>query len=63
MSIDEAFTRFPSLTTNRLHLRQIQLAGAEALFTIKSGDGLLWRRASSVSRRHLCVDSPTRGFV
>ena len=37
MSIDAAFTRFPSLTTNRLHLRQIQLAtDVEALFAIVS---------------------------
>jgi [ribosomal protein S5]-alanine N-acetyltransferase len=36
MSIDAAFTHFPSLTTNRLHLRQIQPTDAEALFAIKS---------------------------
>jgi ribosomal-protein-alanine N-acetyltransferase len=32
MTIDTAFTRFPSLTTNRLLLRQIQPTDAEALF-------------------------------
>ena len=32
MTIDTAFTRFPSLTTNRLHLRQIQPTDAGALF-------------------------------
>ena len=36
MSIDAAFTHFPSLTTNRLHLRQIQPTDAEAFFAIKS---------------------------
>lgn len=36
MSIDAAFTHFPSFTTNRLHLRQIQPTDAEALFAIKS---------------------------
>jgi RimJ/RimL family protein N-acetyltransferase len=32
MNIDAAFTRFPSLTTNRLFLRHIQLADAEDLY-------------------------------
>lgn len=36
MSIDAAFTHFPSLTTNRLLLRQIQPSDAEALFLILS---------------------------
>lgn len=36
MSIDAAFTHFSSLTTNRLHLRQIQPTDAEALFAIRS---------------------------
>lgn len=36
MSINEAFTHFPTLTTNRLHLRQIQPTDAEALFAIRS---------------------------
>jgi ribosomal-protein-alanine N-acetyltransferase len=35
-AIDAAFTRFPVLTTDRLRLRQIQLADAEALFAFKS---------------------------
>jgi [ribosomal protein S5]-alanine N-acetyltransferase len=34
MTIDAAFTRFPSLTTNRLILRQIQPRDAEDLFAI-----------------------------
>lgn len=32
MTIDAAFTHFPSLTTNRLQLQQIQPSDAEALF-------------------------------
>jgi ribosomal-protein-alanine N-acetyltransferase len=36
MSIDAAFTHFPSLTTNRLHLRHIQPTDTEALFAIVS---------------------------
>ncbi len=36
MDRNEAFTRFPSLTTERLHLRQIQTRDAETLFAIKS---------------------------
>lgn len=36
MTIDAAFTRFPSLTTNRLYLRQLQPTDAGALFAIKS---------------------------
>jgi ribosomal-protein-alanine N-acetyltransferase len=36
MSIDAAFTHYPSLTTNHLHLRHIQPTDAEALFAIRS---------------------------
>jgi len=36
MTIDAAFTHFPTLTTNRLLLRQIQPNDAEALFPIFS---------------------------
>ena len=36
MSIDDAFTQFPTLTTNRLRLRQLRPADAEALFAIRS---------------------------
>lgn len=36
MTIDAAFTHFPSLITNRLNLRQIQPTDAEAIFAIKS---------------------------
>lgn len=36
VSIDSAFTHFPALTTNRLRLRQVREADAEALFAIKS---------------------------
>lgn len=36
MTIDAAFTHFPTLTTNRLQLRQIQPTDAEALFAIRS---------------------------
>jgi [ribosomal protein S5]-alanine N-acetyltransferase len=38
MTIDEAFTRFPFLTTNRLLLRQIVPGDAESLFAIRSDD-------------------------
>jgi ribosomal-protein-alanine N-acetyltransferase len=38
MSIDAAFTHFPQLTTERLLLRQIQPADAEALFAILSDE-------------------------
>jgi ribosomal-protein-alanine N-acetyltransferase len=38
MTIDAAFTRFPVLTTERLHLRQIQPQDAEALFAILSDE-------------------------
>jgi [ribosomal protein S5]-alanine N-acetyltransferase len=36
MTIDAAFTHFPALTTQRLHLRRIETADTEALFAIKS---------------------------
>jgi RimJ/RimL family protein N-acetyltransferase len=36
MTIDAAFTHFPSLTSRRLYLRQVVTADAEALFAIKS---------------------------
>ena len=36
MSIDDAFTQFPTLTTSRLQLRQLRPTDAEALFTIRS---------------------------
>ncbi len=36
MSIDNAFTHFPTLTTNRLQLRQVRSADAEALFAMRS---------------------------
>lgn len=38
MTIDTAFTHFPSLTTNRLQLRQIQSRDAEALFALFSDE-------------------------
>lgn len=38
MTIDAAFTRFPTLTTNRLILRQIRTDDAEALFTTFSDE-------------------------
>jgi [ribosomal protein S5]-alanine N-acetyltransferase len=41
MSIDSAFTHFPTLTTNRLHLRQIRPADAEALFEIRSNRAVM----------------------
>lgn len=36
MTIDAAFTSFPTFTTNRLHLRQLRPTDAEALFALKS---------------------------
>lgn len=36
MNIDQAFTHFPNLDTERLHLRQIRPEDAEALFAIRS---------------------------
>ena len=36
MSSDAAFTHFPTLTTNRLHLRQVRPTDAEALFALRS---------------------------
>ena len=36
MSIDNAFTHFPTLTTNRLQLRQLRLTDMEALFALRS---------------------------
>jgi [ribosomal protein S5]-alanine N-acetyltransferase len=41
MTIDAAFTHFPSLTTKRLLLRQIQLEDAEALFAIFSDEQVM----------------------
>ncbi len=38
MTIDAAFTHFPSLTTNRLQLRQIQPSDIEALFALFSDE-------------------------
>lgn len=38
MTIDAAFSHFPSLTTNRLFLRQIQPKDAEALFVTLSDE-------------------------
>ncbi|MGO8946712.1 MAG: GNAT family N-acetyltransferase [Ktedonobacterales bacterium] len=38
MTIDAAFTHFPSLTTNRLQLRQIQPSDTEALFALFSDE-------------------------
>src|SRR5215471_15092974 len=38
MTIDAVFTHFPSLTTNRLLLRQIQPQDAEALFATFSDE-------------------------
>ncbi len=36
MTIDQAFSQFPSLTTARLHLRQLRPTDAEAFFAIRS---------------------------
>ena len=36
MSIDDAFTQFPTLATDRLQLRQLRPTDAEALFALRS---------------------------
>src|SRR5690348_1078578 len=41
MSLEEAFTRIPTLTTERLTLRQIRPSDAEALFTAHSDDEVM----------------------
>ncbi len=41
MSIDAMFTTFPTLNTERLHLRQIQVADAEDLFTTFSDEEVM----------------------
>jgi [ribosomal protein S5]-alanine N-acetyltransferase len=41
MSIDAAFTHFPSLSTNRLFLRQIESEDAEALFATFSDEEVM----------------------
>lgn len=41
MTIDTTFTSFPSLTTNRLHLRQIRQEDAGAIFEIFSDEGVM----------------------
>jgi ribosomal-protein-alanine N-acetyltransferase len=46
MKIDAAFTEFPLLATDRLHLRQIQPADAEAFFAIKSDPEVTWSYGS-----------------
>ena len=37
MTIDAAFTHFPALTTDRLHLCEMQPTDTEVLFAMKSG--------------------------
>ena len=66
MTIDEAFTYFPTLTTSRLHLRQLRSTDAEALFAIRSDPEVmevLWQGALSVARRCACRYSTTSGFL
>jgi ribosomal-protein-alanine N-acetyltransferase len=41
MTIDAAFTHFPSLSTSRLLLRQIQPSDAEALFATFSDEEVM----------------------
>ncbi len=38
MGIDDAFTHFPTLTTNRLQLRQLRSTDTEALFALRSDE-------------------------
>jgi [ribosomal protein S5]-alanine N-acetyltransferase len=59
MTIDAAFTHFPTLTTNRLHLRQIQPTDAEALFAIRSDQEV---REPYGQEPHQSVDD-TRAFI
>ena len=59
MTIDAAFTHFPTLTTSRLLLRQIQPSDAEALFAILSDEeamkfyGSLPHRSLDESRQEI----------
>ena len=48
MTIDEAFTYFPTLTTSRLHLRQLRSTDAEALFAIRSDPEVMEFMAGSL---------------
>ena len=41
MTIDDAFTNFPTLATNRLLLRQLVSGDAESLFAIRSDDEIM----------------------
>ncbi len=59
MSIDAAFTHFPALTTNRLHLRQMQPTDAEALFAIRSDQEV---REPYGQEPHQSLDE-TRAFI
>ncbi|MBV8584936.1 MAG: GNAT family N-acetyltransferase, partial [Verrucomicrobia bacterium] len=43
MSIDEAFTKLPTLSSNRLSLREVQDTDAEEFFKIKSNRDLTER--------------------
>lgn len=38
MTIDAVFTHFPTLTTDRLLLREVRPTDAEDLFAMKSGE-------------------------
>lgn len=50
MTIEQAFTTFPSLTTQHLHLREVQPSDAEALFAIKSDPEVTARYAQEPHR-------------
>jgi len=39
--MNNAFTHFPTLTTNRLHLRQLRPTDAEALFALRSDQAVM----------------------
>ncbi len=41
MTIDAAFTTFPTLTTNRLRLRQLRADDAEALFALRTNQDVI----------------------
>lgn len=41
MTVDAAFTTFPTLTTNRLRLRQLRLDDAEALFALRTNQDVI----------------------
>jgi [ribosomal protein S5]-alanine N-acetyltransferase len=59
MSLGDAFRRFPTLTTERLRLRELRLTDTEAVYAIKS-DAEVTRRYGEEPHRSV---EETRGWV